>query len=144
MLASVFPSQGIELTPGDTSTVRESKVTGQLTKSNGHYYIKDRTTNVTFELAHAKLDAPVGSDINVTGTVDTRNVALGAGGVFDVTSYVPSVSSAQTGAAKGRASGISKTAIIAGAAGSVFILTVTPLAMAGVFSGGSSNPVSPH
>jgi hypothetical protein len=144
LLASVFPSRALEFTPEDSGSAVESNVTGQLTKSNEHFYITDRTTNVTFELKGDKLDAAVGSYINVTGTIDTTNVARGTSEVIDVTSYQASDGPAQTGASIGRAPSGNKPAIIAGATGAILILTVTPLAMAGVFSGGSSNPVSPQ
>jgi hypothetical protein len=144
LLASVFPSRALEFTPEDSGPAAESNVTGQLTKSNEHYYIKDKTTNVTFELEGDNLDAAVGSYINVTGPTDTANVAQGATGKIHVTSYRASDSLVQTGASVGRGPSGNKPAIIAGAAGAVPILTVTPLAMAGAFSGGSSNPVSPQ
>ncbi|MGI9073660.1 MAG: hypothetical protein ACR2JB_20645 [Bryobacteraceae bacterium] len=144
LLASVFPSRALEFTPGESGAATESNVTGQLTKSNDHYYITDKTTHVTFELEGDNLDAAVGSYINVTGPTDTANVAQGATERIHVTSYRASNSLVQTGASVERIPSGNKPAIIAGAAGAVLILTVTPLAMAGAFSGGSSNPVSPQ
>jgi hypothetical protein len=144
LLASVFPNRTLEFTPEDRGAAAESKVTGQLRKNNGHFYITDRTTDVTFELKGGKLDAAVGRYINVTGTIDSTSVARGTSEAIDVTSYQPSDGPAQTGASVGRIPSANKSAIIAGSAGAVFILTVTPLAMAGVFSGGHSNPVSPQ
>jgi hypothetical protein len=144
LLASVVPSRALEFTPKDSGTVAESNVTGLLTKSNGHFYITDRTTNVRFELKGSRLDAAVGSYVNVTGTRDTTSVARGTDEIIDVTSSQPSDGAAQTGASVARIPSGNRSAIIAGSAGAVFILTVTPLAMAGVFSGGSSNPVSPQ
>jgi hypothetical protein len=103
LLAAVFPSRTLEFTPEDSGSAAESNVTGRLTKSNGHFYIIDRTTNVTFELKGGKLDAAVGNYINVTGTTDTTNVAQGTRRVIDVTSYQASDGPALTGASIGRA-----------------------------------------
>jgi len=147
LLASVSPSRALEFTPKERGAASESNVTGQLTKSNEHYYITDATTNVTFELEGDKLDAAVGDCINVTGPTDSANVTGGATGLIHVTSYQASNCMGQTassGASIGPIPSGNRPAVIAGVSGAVLILTVVPLAMAGVFSGGRSNPVSPQ
>ncbi|MGI8958239.1 MAG: hypothetical protein ACR2IV_00450 [Bryobacteraceae bacterium] len=147
LLASVLPKRALEFTPEDTAATSESSITGRVTKSNEHYYLTDRTTNVTFELEGDKLDAAVGNCINASGPADTTTVAKGANEMIHVTRYQASTCFAQTastGASVGRIPRGNKPAIIAGATGAFLILTVTPLAMAGAFSGGSANPVSPQ
>jgi hypothetical protein len=145
VVASVLPGTGLELTPDTTGAARESNVTGQLTARSGHYYITDGATHVTFELEGNKLDAAVGSCVNATGPSTATNVAQGASELLRVTDFrVTTGCLLQTGASVGPMPSGNKSAVIAGVSGAVAILTVAPLAMAGVFSGGKSNFVSPQ
>jgi hypothetical protein len=145
LLASVFPNRALEFTPEDSGALAESNVTGELTTKNGHFYITDAATHVRFELEGEKLDTAIGSCVNVIGPTDTANVAQGASEVLRVTDLrVTSGCLTQSGASIGPMPPANRSAVIAGVSGAVLILTVAPLAMAGVFSGGKPNPVSPQ
>ncbi len=145
LVASVMPNHTIELTPEENGPGAESNLTGQLTKSGGHYYLNDSASNVTYELKGENLDTAVGNCINITGHGDPTNTAQGASERIDVTGYqVASGCFVQSGASAGPLPDGNKSAVIAGVSGAVAILTVAPLAMAGAFSSGKVKPVSPQ
>lgn len=150
LVAMLMPGSALNLAPESGNGSGMSTVTGVVKSEDGHYFLSDDTTHVTFELKGENLAPAVGKQVTVTGTADTANVASGASEALHVVSYAviegqAAGAGAGAGAATGAAAGAAAhtalitTVVVAGVAAAA-----GGLAAGGVFSGGKSHTVSPQ
>jgi hypothetical protein len=130
LVARVLPGIPLQLRQvSDTQT----RLTGTVRTSGGHFFLTDETTKVTVELRGSNLQSLVGERVRVAGSATNATPAAGATQVVQV-SGATVLGSGAAGAAGAHGSGAT-IAVIGGVAAAA---TAGGLAAVGSFSGGGT------
>ena len=164
VVANLMPGSALTLNPQEGTP--PTRVTGLLRQEDGRFMLTDETTNVTVELQGVGLDQEVGNVVEVTGdAIPDASPVAGATQVIRVSALrqivpppgatAPVAAGAAAGAAGGGAAaataagastaaavGISTAATVAIVGGVAAVVTVSGMAVGGVF-GEEKRPVSP-
>ena len=155
LVATVRPGLALAFDTQAGGTPTASKMSGCLVMRGGKYLLTDSTTNVTVELQGPDAASNAGHRVEITGRmIPGATPADGASQVIQVVT-VDSVGAAcglmraargqspgGSGGTAGTGGGMSTGAIVAIVAGVAVVGTLVGLAVAGTFSGSSSQPVS--
>ncbi len=74
LVASLSPGRPLDFSPqAEAGAAAPSRLSGCLTKSEGRYWLKDETANVTTELKGGDVASRVGSQVEVLGTMKSAD-----------------------------------------------------------------------
>lgn len=115
LLAMVAPGNALSFEPQAAAGTSSTKLSGVLTKKDGHYLLTDATAGITVELQGAGLEGAVGKCVDVTGSVEAgAQAAAGAAQVVAVSNFKVTRGCSAAGAAAAAGMSSAKRAVIAG------------------------------
>lgn len=74
LVANLVPGRSLDFSPpAESGAAAPSRLSGCLTKSDGRYWLKDETANITAELTGGDIASRVGSQVEVLGTMKSAD-----------------------------------------------------------------------